>query len=268
MLYHRSNMIDVHLHLQDARLSAGVEVIVDQCQEEGVGRLVVNGTCPRDWPRVEELAQRFPHVVRPAYGLHPWCVQDTGPGWHADLASYLERGAIGIGEIGLDRWVRGYDLLAQKEAFVWQLRLAVERDLPVSIHCLRAWGHLLEILRVEALPSSGFLLHSYGGPAEMVGELAQLGAYFSVSGYFFHERKRAALETFLGSVPRERLLLETDAPDMGLPQEMMRYRFEEANHPANLKVIYEHMAWLLGMTPETFAAEIHDNARRLFGSSL
>ena len=61
----------------------------------------------------------------------------------------------------------------QEEVFVWQLRLAAERSLPASIHCLEAWGRLLEILRTEARPACGFVLHSFGGPREMISERKQ-----------------------------------------------------------------------------------------------
>ena len=60
--------------------------------------------------------------------------------------------AAAVGEIGLDRWIKDYDMEQQEEVFIWQLRLAAERNLPVSIHCLQAWGRLLEILRAEPRP--------------------------------------------------------------------------------------------------------------------
>src|SRR5206468_3835534 len=119
-------------------------------------------------------------------------------------------------EIGLDRWIENYDLPLQEEMFVWQLRLAAERNLPVSIHCLQAWGKLLELLQKEPRPACGFVLHSYGGPREMIPPLMKLGAYFSLPGYFAHERKQKQRETFQ-AVPLDRLLIETDAPDQMLP---------------------------------------------------
>src|SRR5690606_11232155 len=114
------------------------------------------------------------------------------------------------------------DLPAQEEVFVRQLELAAERNVPATIHCLKAWGRLNEILRAEKRPACGFLLHSYGGPAEMVRGFAGLGAFFSISGHFANERKSRQRETFR-SVPLDRLLIETDAPDMPLPGELDRF---------------------------------------------
>ncbi len=260
-------MIDAHLHLQDARLLSQADAIVETCRSLKISRLIVNGTRPEDWPIVAELAERFPEV-QPSYGLHPWQVNEASSNWETLLEDYLKQGAVGVGEIGLDKWIQGHDMARQKACFITQLQLAVAHELPVTIHCLQAWGHLLECLQMERLPEQGFLLHSYGGPAEMVDAFVNLGAYFSVSGYFFHERKHAALGTFLEKVPSERLLVETDAPDMALPESDVRFPLGEANHPANLAVVYEKMAGLLGCSLERLIEQGRHNARRLFGSYL
>jgi Tat protein secretion system quality control protein TatD with DNase activity len=67
-------------------------------------------------------------------------------------------------------------------------------------------------------PSCGFLLHSYGSPLELVDSFVELGAYFSFSGYFLNENKKAKLAPF-HEIPMDRLLVETDAPAMPLPPE-------------------------------------------------
>ena len=76
---------------------------------------------------------------------------------------------------------------------------------------------MLEILESKPLPNRGFLLHSYSGSAELIPRLAALGAYFSFSGYFLHERKQSIRNTFT-KIPPERLLIETDAPGYGAPK--------------------------------------------------
>lgn len=264
-------MIDAHLHLQDDRLLelASIDGLIAQCREVGIGMQFVNGTCPDDWSRVAKLAETYPGYIRPNYGLHPWFVQDVAMGWENELMAFLDHeGTVGVGEIGLDKWIRDYDLGKQKEAFRLQLDFACQRDLPATIHCLKAWGHLLETLRGTATPRQGFLLHSYSGPEEMVSDFVGLGAYFSLSGYFFQERKRARLETLLGRVPRERLLLETDAPDMALPEARRHFTESAANHPGNLIAVYEGVAEWLGEPVSSLVEQVRANGERLFGIPL
>jgi TatD DNase family protein len=176
-----------------------------------------------------------------------------------------------VGEIGLDCWVKDHDLAQQEEVFSAQMAIAAERNLPTSIHCLQAWGRLYDQLRAGPRPECGFVLHSFGGPQEMVGGLAKLGAYFSLPGYYAHERKARQRETFL-SIPPDRLLIETDAPDQCLPAERVKYPLpyenpgKPLNHPANLRAVYEFAAGLYNEPLEKLAQRVEDNFLRLFGA--
>lgn len=263
-------LYDAHNHLQDARLGADRDAIVSAAARVGVVRMVVNGSCEEDWSAVLELARRYPCAL-PSFGYHPWYVRERTPHWRAELERFLDATPSALGEIGLDRWIENPDLAAQEETFVWQLRLAAERDLPASIHCLKAWGWLHELLCANPRPARGFLLHSYGGPREMIEPLARLGAYFSFSGYFAHVRKERQREVFK-HVPPDRLLIETDAPNQSLPVELNRHPMSDpatgnpVNHPANLAVVYEFTAGLLGEPMEQLALRVEENFARLFGA--
>lgn len=263
-------LYDAHNHLQDARLGPDRDALVAVASRAGVTRMVVNGSCEEDWPAVLELARRHPCVL-PSFGYHPWYVRERTPRWREELVRFLDTVPSVVGEIGLDRWIENPDLAAQEETFVWQLRLAAERDLPASIHCLKAWGRLHELLLASLRPARGFLLHSYGGPREMIEPLARLGAYFSFPGYFAHARKEGQREVFR-HVPPDRLLIETDAPDQLLPDEINRHPLSDAatgkpvNHPANLAAVYEFAAGFFGEPVEYLASRVEENFARLFGS--
>jgi len=264
------DLYDAHNHLQDERFGNRQVELVAACRAAGVIRMVVNGSCPEDWPAVAALAVDHPDLVLPSFGVHPWYSHKVGPDWQSRLLRRLESRPTAVGEIGLDRWKPGLPYTNQEEVFGWQLRLAAERNLPVSIHCLRAWGRLHELLRSHPLPARGFLLHSYGGPAEMVKPLAKLGAYFSLPGYFAQERKARQREAFL-QVPPDRLLLETDAPDQGLPTALDRHLLTDPstgkpiNHPANLAAIYDFASGLWKEPAAGLATRIKINFCRFFG---
>ena len=259
---------DAHNHLQDERFGGTQAALLAAAVRGGVARMVVNGSCEADWPAVLALARAHREVL-PSFGYHPWYVGERSAEWLANLRRLLDAGPAGIGEIGLDRWKPGLEYAGQEEVFVAQLRLAAERDLPASIHCLQAWGRLEELLRDNPRPTRGFLLHSYGGSREMVAPLAKLGAYFSFPGYFAHERKVRQREAFK-HVPPERLLIETDAPDQLLPDALNANPLTDArggkalNHPANLGAVYRCVAELLDESEEKLAVRVEENFRRLF----
>jgi TatD DNase family protein len=256
---------DAHCHLQDSRLNAARPNIVADLKAVGVQKIVVNGTRESDWDQVLQLAASDSSII-PSIGLHPWYVKERSSGWLNKFQEGLHSGKCAVGEIGLDRWIEGFDFASQEEVFVQQLDLAARANRPVSIHCLKAWGRLLEIL--EKRPNAGFLLHSYGGPAEMVRSFAELGGYFSVSGYFAHLRKAGQREVFR-HVPSDRLLIETDAPDMALPAEIQEFSISaDLNHPANIRAVYKFAAEMLNKPLERLTTEVEANFQRLFAPCL
>lgn len=260
-------LFDSHNHLQEHRLDAVRPELMRLLPRLGVAEAVVNGSAEDDWEDVARIAREH-SWVRPAFGLHPWYVKERTNAWLETLRRYLmEFPQAAVGEIGLDRWIENSDLDAQMQCFRLQLVLAVELDRPATVHCLRAWGLLEEQLRTVTLPKRGFLLHSYGGPEEMIPRFASRGAYFSLSPYFGHERKARQLAVF-AAVPLERLLVETDAPDMWPPDELnpnpLLVDGRPVNHPANLRVSYELLAKVRGMNVDALKAVIAENHRRLF----
>jgi TatD DNase family protein len=263
------NFYDAHNHLQDDRFAGRQNELLAACKKAGVARMVVNGACESDWPQVLQLA-RESKIVLPSFGYHPWYLPERTPDWLKNLERYLDEVPSAVGEIGLDRWKPDLPYAGQEEVFLAQLGLATERNLPVSIHCLQAWGRLLELLQNYPRPARGLVLHSFGGPAEMIPAFANLGAYFSFPGYFLHERKQKQRETFR-KVPADRLLIETDAPDQHLPAEKNQLPLADAdgkplNHPANLGAIYVGLTELLGEKTEALAARVEENFLRLFGN--
>ena len=285
------SLYDAHNHLQDAWLISHRPRVFTDLAAVGVVRAVVNGTCETDWPEVGALA-KISSSVLPSYGLHPWDAGNRTPDWQKNLLAQLDADPrAAVGEIGLDRWIidrakpddlrltglRRAPLAEQTEVFAWQLALAAERNLPASIHCLDAFGPLLDTLRVAPLPAQGFLLHAYSGSAELANDFAALGAYFSFNGAFLpagsqipkHRLRR--LDVFR-HLPADRLLVETDAPAMPLPAPLEQFCLPAAedgsrpNHPANLAATYAALAEIRGVTLESLTAQVAANFLRLFGN--
>lgn len=277
-------LYDAHNHLQDAWLEPHLDGITRDLKELGLTAAVVNGTHPDDWPRVAGLARRFPWV-RPSYGLHPWQCGRRPPDWREQFETRLgaEPGAQ-VGEIGIDRWIlesarpndpRLADTARapfdeQMEVFRWQLEWAGRHDRVATIHCLQAWGPLLEVLEEATRPSRGVLLHAYGGSGPMAARFARFGAYFSYSPSFLDPRNRRQQAVFR-ELPADRLLVETDAPAMPPPADRTAFPLPDApgggrvSSPANIASAYAGLADLRGVTEESLRSQVAENFRRLFG---
>jgi TatD DNase family protein len=136
-----------------------------------------------------------------------------------------------------------------------QLALARRHGLPVLLHCLKAHDALLAVLEAEPLPAGG-ILHSWSGSAEQVAPFARFGLGFAFAGAITFENARRG-PAAARAVPRELLLLETDAPDQ--TPRPHRGRCE----PAHLREVATGVALALGIGVEEVDALTTANARRI-----
>ncbi len=278
------NLYDAHQHFHFDQLTPHRATIIRDLAATGVKGIVVNGTNEEEWPVVAALAREYSWIV-PSFGIHPWDCGNRSPEWEQNLRATLAANpAAGIGEVGLDRWIidglkpddprlaglRVAPLAEQCEVFAAQLALGAELNRAVSVHCVQAWGALHDVLKQTPRPARGFLLHGYAGPAEMIRNFADLGAYFSFNIQLLEPRHAGRLNNFR-HIPTKRLLVETDAPTKPPAGDRNRFPLPPAadgspvNHPANLAVAYEALAKLRGVPLELLAAQLEQNFRRLFG---
>ena len=259
------SLYDAHIHLAHAELLA-LQAEIDEVYDRiGVRAVVCNGTSPDDWPAVLKLAKLNPRIIA-GIGLHPWKVPHAAPTWKQDFLHALDSGARVIAETGLDQWIEGYDIAAQQDAFRFQLGIAAERNLPLSIHCLRAIGPLIDTLRSVDLPERGIHIHAYNGPIELIPELSKLGAYFSFNaGQLRPDRPR--VNERIQAIPANRLLIETDAPDFLPVQEYREFELKETQlcHPGNIRAGYEAIAALRELSFLALAKQVESNFLRYFG---
>jgi TatD DNase family protein len=277
----RAVLYDAHNHLQFEELTPHLDPIARDLTAINLGGAVVNGTHPTDWDDVVALAERFPWVT-PSFGIHPWDVAVRPADWQLRFIHYLETHLNAhVGEIGLDRWIlepgRDKDPLLegvppapieeQMEVCAWQLRWAADHNRAATLHCVRAWGPLLEVLKSTPTPERGFLLHAYGGSPEQVAEFTRLGAYFSYNTSLIDPRKTRQRNAFK-VVPTDRLLVETDAPAFAPPQPTYPLPGQKpgawGNHPANLAMAYADLANLRNDGPADLERSVEQNFQRLF----
>ena len=275
-------LYDAHQHFHFEQLTPHRAAIGRDLAAVGLKRAVVNGTNEEEWPVVAALAREYSWIV-PSFGIHPWDCGNRSPDWLKQLrAALVASPGAGVGEIGLDRWLlelkpddprvaglRVAPLEEQADVFAAQLSLAAELDRAPSIHCVQAWGALHDTLKKAQRPARGFLIHGYAGPAEMMPNFTELGAYYSFNVQLLEPRHAKRLDNFR-HVPVKRLLVETDAPTKPPAGALNRFPLpvaadgSEVNHPANIAVAYEQLARLRGVPLEKLAPQIEENFRRLF----
>jgi len=247
--------IDTHCHLDDESFAGRLLEILERARAAGVTRFIVPGVGPSCWDKVMAVAAGNDRIFA-APGVHPMRAMQFSEAALVRLEE-LAPDAVAIGEIGLDY---SYDVPreVQQATFRAQLRLAVRLGLPVLIHCRRAFADLLTILGEEKVENAGGVMHAFSGSPEIATECLKLGLCIGVAGPLTFENAVRPLEV-VRSVPLERLLLETDAPDLA----PVPYR-GSPNEPAFLVEIARKVAEIKGVSLEEVARTTTATAHHLF----
>jgi len=250
-------LFDSHCHLQDPRIREDLRPVMNRASLAGVSAILCCGTSEKDWDKVIEISQEYESVT-PAFGIHPWFIATRSENWSDKLECVLkEFPEAAVGEIGIDYTLKESNEEEQLNVFTNQLRLAAKLDRPVSIHCRSAWGDLTTVLEQESGVRQGGAIHSYSGSPQLIRRIQNFGLSISFSGSLTIEGNRRG-KASLVQVDPERLLIETDSPDL-LPR-----GFTGNNEPANIISIVKEISSVLGCSDETVAEITFNNGMKLF----
>jgi len=262
-------VFDAHTHLQSPLLSGVLPRVIDDAARAGVTGVCCCATMPDDWSAVAELARaRLPFVLVPAFGVHPWHVQGLPADWPDRLAALLDAHPVAaVGEIGLDGLRDDVPAALQDEVFRRQLDIAERLRRPVILHGARAWGRLTERIKPFARLLPGVVVHGFSGSAEILKQLLNLGAYVSFAGSVCNPNARR-VRAAAAAVPPDRLLIETDTPDIlppgGQPVSAVPHD-PPLNQPANLPLVAQAVAHIRGLDVAEAGVVVERNARRVYG---
>lgn len=250
-------LIDTHAHLNDPAFAGRLEEVVERARKAGVAACVVPAYDPESFPRTRELAEALPGFVLPAFGIHPWWSHRLAEA--PDLSEMLRAvpGAVAVGEIGLDFYPECPPPEVQLACFRRQLAVARDFNLPVLVHCRKAFDALHETLRpLRGTPA--VVLHSFGGGPEWMARFLDLGAHIAFSGSVTRSNARK-YHRCADRVPAERFLLETDAPSIATETTVA-----SEVEPAHTAEVAAAVARLRGVPLEEVARHSTANALRLF----
>ena len=251
--------IDTHCHLEDENFSSDRAEVLERAKFAGVERIINFGSTFQSSIAVTELAENF-SALYAGVGIHPEEIDDFDDKTCARLAELAaDKKVVAIGEIGLDyHWEKDSQRrLIQQKIFIAQLDLARQLNLPVCVHDRDAHADTLKILQTEARDLRG-VLHCYSGSVETAREVFKLGWFIGVDGPLTFKNS-AKLPEVVKAAPRDRLLIETDAPYLApTPHRGKR------NEPAYVVAVAKKLAELRGETLEEVAEYTAANAKELY----
>lgn len=188
----RNDYIDIHIH--DGKPAAEIFMVESLMAHE------------------ERLPEDLPGIAY-TYGIHPWFLDESN---HENFMQSVYNkiglpGIIAVGEAGFDK-LRGPSMNLQRRVFEQQALLAEEKQLPVIIHCVKAWDEILAVHK-DLKPQMPWMIHGFRGSSQLAGQLLSKGMYLSVWFNFAIRKESAGLLRYL---PGDRMFLETDGADIDI----------------------------------------------------
>lgn len=252
-------IIDCHAHLADDRIFQDADNIMEESRAHGISLVLANAARRHEWGRILQLSGKT--GILAAMGIHPFFPEE----WNDEAAKELRlllqepnNRIAAIGEIGLDCQNGRQTLPLQERAFCEQLAIAREFNLPVCIHNRKSWQEFWGILKNLGISRLRGYCHNFTSSRDIAGKILDLGLHISFcSPVTFPEARKT--RDAAKYVPADRLLTETDCPD--LPNTQFRGQFSSPWHAC---FVLEALAEIRKSPLPELAEQIASNMRCLF----
>jgi len=251
-------LVDTHTHLYLDAFSADRDEMVQRALHAGVSRMLLPNINHSTIRPLLHMADAYPDICLPMMGLHPTSVKADFKKALASVEEVIDLpGVVAIGEIGMDLyWDQTY-VREQKQVFRTQIRWARERSLPIVIHARDSFQEIFRVLDQEGTSGLNGVFHSFSGTGKELEKALSYGFMIGINGIVTF--KNSTLGNLVTEIPREKILLETDAPFLApVPY---RGRRNESSYLVN---IAQRVAEIYNLTFEETGKITTRNAEVLF----
>ncbi len=251
-------LVDVHAHLDDARILDDAHSIVERAKQAGVAVIVTNGVSAKTNRAALELAERF-DIVEAALGIYPQEAErmsDLELEQEIDFIREHSKDIAAVGEVGLDlHWTKAEEeekLKRQRYCFGRMIGLATERDQPLIVHSRKAEEECIDML--EQHDAKKVIMHCFSGSRRLVEQIIKNQWYFSIPANI---GKSEQFQSIVRLAPLNQLLTETDAPYLSpYPGRL--------SEPSFVAKTVEVIAKIKGFNSHEVIQNIFANYQRLF----
>ncbi len=255
-------LADSHCHLNYKGLVEEQQAVLERARARGVTAMLNIATRESEWDAVLATAERERDVWA-TVGIHPH-EADRHP--HVDTAKLVERArhprVVGIGESGLDYHYDHSDRVRQRASFRAHIAAARIAGVPIVVHTRDAEDDTAAILR-EEMEEGAYtgVIHCFTASGAFADRALDLGLYISISGIVTF-KNATDLQQTAARLPRERLLIETDAPFLApVPHR------GKPGEPAFVADTAAFLARLRGEDVHTLQSYTADNFHALFAKT-
>lgn len=252
---------DNHSHLNDEKFDNDRSEIVNEIYEDGTTNFITVGYNVESSKKAIEIASKYDFIYATA-GISPNDIPQSEEELWKQLKEIKQlaksnKKILAIGEIGLDYYWNEENKELQKLAFIEQIKIANELNLPIVIHTREAVMDTILILKEYQVENKG-VFHCCPQNRELIKEGLKLGFYISFAGPITFKSSKNA-EEMIKLVPNNRILIETDSPYLA-PEPVRGTR----NIPSNVKYIAKKIADVKELSLEDIEKITLENTKTVY----
>jgi len=257
------DFFDSHSHYNDEKFNEDREQLIQDTYNDGISKFVCAGyNIPSSLDSLE-MSKKYEFIYS-ICGISPNDIPQTEQELWKDIEEISkiikqnnDKKLVAIGEIGLDYYWNKENKELQKQAFIKQIELANELELPIVIHSRDASVDTIEILTKHPAHKTG-IFHCCQLNQEMIRQALELGYYISFAGPITFKNAKNAADC-VKMVPMDRILIETDSPYLS-PEPNRGKR----NDSRNVKYVAQKIADIKELSLEEAAKITYENAMKIF----
>ncbi|MDO6759898.1 TatD family hydrolase [Tamlana sp. 2_MG-2023] len=249
---------DTHTHLYSESFDEDREAMINRAIDQGVSRFFIPAIDSNYTESMLRLESRFPENMFLMMGLHPTHVQENFKEELQHVEDMLsKRHFYAVGEIGIDLYWDKSTLEIQREAFIYQIRLAKKHKLPIVIHCREAFDEIFEVLEQEKSDDLFGIFHCFTGNLEQAHQAISYNMKLGIGGVVTF--KNGKIDKFLHKIDLKHIVLETDSPYLA----PVPFRGKRNESLYILKVL-EKLSIIYGVSKEKIAEITTKNSKDIF----
>jgi len=252
--------IDTHSHLYSEQFDNDRTTAINEAIALGIDTILLPNISSKYTNNLLKLCNQFPENCFPMMGLHPCDVSEENfdsEMQHVEI-ELTKNKYIAVGEIGLDLYWDKTKLEVQKRAFIHQIKLAKQYQIPIAIHVRDAFDEAIEIVESHNDNTLRGVFHCFTGSIVQAKRVIDLkDFYLGIGGVITF--KNSGLDQTIKEISLKNLILETDSPYLA----PVPFRGKR-NESKYLTKIAEKIAEIKNMTIKEIAEITTTNAKKLF----
>ena len=269
-------MIDIGVNLTNAQFRRDIDTVIYNAVKQGVDTMIVTGTSVEVSQEASQLCLQYPHNLYCTAGIHPHDASTFDAHSIEQLSSLLkQKQVVAVGECGLD-FNRNFSTPdEQLYCFEQQLQLAVELKMPVFLHQRDAHEEYLRLIKKYRSGLVDAVAHCFTGGRDELASYLELDLYIGITGWLCDERRGKELQDCVAMIPKDRVMVETDAPflfprDLQLSNEQRdakgkkKKNSRRRNEPQYLPHIIRSLARYMDIEEAELGRLTVENSRRFF----